>query len=132
MPHRSWVVPQPVPPVAVPTYLIDGDCGFCRRAMARVLAHFPGTFRSMPASDADLAGLGLTIEATRRAGHFLRPRGGEVVISAGGQSWAALLCEQRGAWGLLGRAMRVPPVSWGANATYELVARNRHRFTRWP
>ncbi len=33
-----------------------------------------------------------------------------------------------GVWGLIGRLMLVPPVSWLAAAVYAVVARNRHRL----
>ena len=131
--QRRWVVPQPTPALTRPTYLVDGDCGFCRRAMRRVLARFPGTFDAIPFSEADLSGLGLTMDECRRLGHFVAPRGDSLVISAGSQSWAGVLLEQSGGWRLLGRVMRIPPMKWGADLVYATVAANRGRFpSTWP
>lgn len=130
--QRRWTVPQPTQPLMVPTYLIDGDCGFCRRAMARVLAHFPDTFAAVPYADADLDGLGLSRAQCAEQGHFLAPRDERVVISSGSQSWAALLQEQSGAWRLLGGLMTIPPMKWCADLVYIAVAANRGRLVRWP
>lgn len=126
--QRSWVVAQPAPPISEPTYLIDGNCGFCRQAMARVHTAFPGTFHSMPYADADLAGLGLTTEDCIAHGHFLKPKGAEVIVSSGSQSWAFVLLQQSLPWRVLGHLMRVRPFKWVADGVYTLVAENRHRF----
>lgn len=126
--QRTWTVAQSTPPVTDPTYLIDGNCGFCRQAMARVHKAFPGTFTSMPYADADLAGLGLTTADCTAHGHFLKPTSGEVIISSGSQSWAFVLLEQSLPWRVVGHLMRTRPFKWIADATYTLVANNRHRL----
>jgi predicted DCC family thiol-disulfide oxidoreductase YuxK len=130
-PHqRVWVVQQPTQPWTKRTYLIDGDCGFCRAAMAKVHATFPGTFESMPYADANLDGLGLTDADCVAQGHFIKPADDHVIISSGSQSWAYVLLEQRWPFHLVGMLMRAPGFKWVADRTYTTVARNRHRLHR--
>ncbi len=127
----TWTVPQPTDtPVIQPTYLVDGDCGFCRAAMRRVLHRFPGTFVAVPFTQAPLEGLGLTLDECRARGHFLRPAGDEVRIMAGGQSWAGILQQQTGPWLALGQAMSREPLRSATEQVYRWVAANRSTLSR--
>lgn len=129
-PQPTWTVPVPVPPLARPTYLVDGRCGFCTTWMGRVQRLFPGTFDAISLYDVDLASLGLTLEQCTREGHFVRPEGDHVLIRAGSQSWAGILLEQRPPARWLGQLMEHQPVRAVADAVYSYVARNRHRLPR--
>lgn len=127
-----WSVPHPAHvPLALPTYLMDGDCGFCRGAMARVLARFPGTFDALPYQDAPLAAWGLTPEDCSVRGHFLVPGGDVVRIMAGGQSWAGILQQQSGPWRALGNAMGRRPLRSLTEITYRWVATHRGSLGRF-
>lgn len=126
--QRSWTVPQTDPPLSTPIYLVDGDCGFCTRAMARVLRAFPNTFQAIPYREADLAGLGLTLEQCGALGHFAKPVDGGIRISSGSQSWAGILKEQGPGWRAIGALMRHAPGKWVADGVYSWVARNRGRL----
>ena len=126
--HSSWTVPQSNPPLVTPTYLVDGDCGFCTRAMARVLHRFPSTFVAVPYREADLAGLGLTLDECQARGHFVTPEGDHVRIASGSQSWAGILQEQGPGWRAVASLMRHRPGKWVADGVYSWVARNRGRL----
>lgn len=121
-----WAVPRPsTVTLSRPTYLMDGDCGFCRGAMARVLARFPGTFDAVPYQDAPLGEWNLTPQQCSIRGHFLVPDGDRVCIMAGGQSWAGILQQQRGPWRALGNAMGRWPLRPLTEITYRWVATHR-------
>ena len=122
------VTPQPRTLISQPVYLVDGNCGFCTRSMERVLRQFPGTFVSVPYWEADLESLGLSFDACRERGHFLRPLGDHVIVMAGGASWTGVLLQQRGVWRGLGRLMAATPFRPFVELTYGWVSRNRHRF----
>lgn len=129
--QRTWTVPQPVPALATPTYLVDGDCGFCVHSMARVLRRFPDTFEAVPYRDADLARFGLTEEQCSTLGHFLRPMGSLVVISSGSGSWAGILAEQGRVFRSIAAVMRHRPGKWVADRVYAWVARHRGQLGRF-
>lgn len=109
----------------MPTFLYDGDCGFCtttarwlgRRVVGRVLV--------VPWQRADLAALGVTAEQAREAVQW--SAAGSPVL-AGPDAVAALLRYGRAGWPLVGRvlgARAVRPLAWPA---YRWVARHRHRL----
>lgn len=127
-----WSVPRVASdPLTLPTYLMDGDCGFCRGAMARVLAHFPGTFSAVPYQEAPLATWGLEPSECSLRGHFLIPEGDIVRIMAGGQSWAGILQQQSGPWRALGNAMGRWPLRSLTEVTYRWVATHRGSLGRF-
>ena len=129
--QRTWTVAQPDPPLTAPTYLVDGDCGFCMRSMAHVLRRFPGTFEAVPYQDVDLARFVLSDEQCSALGHFLRPMGPLVVISSGSGSWAGILSEQGGVFRSIAAAMRHQPGKWVADRVYAWVARHRGELGRF-
>lgn len=127
----TWTVPRPsTVTLSRPTYLMDGDCGFCRCAMARVLARFPDTFDAVPYQDAPLGEWELTPEQCSLRGHFLVPDGDRIHVMAGGQSWAGILQLQRGPWRALGDAMGRWPLRPLTEITYRWVAAHRGSLGR--
>lgn len=129
--QRTWTVPQPDPPLTVPTYLVDGDCGFCMRSMAHVLRRFPDTFEAVPYRSVDLARFGLSEDQCATLGHFLRPVGPLVVISSGSGSWAGILSEQGGVFRSIAAVMRHQPGKSVADLVYAWVARHRGELGRF-
>lgn len=128
--RATWTVPAPIPPLARPTYLVDGRCAFCTTWMERVQRLFPGTFDAVSLYEFDLASVGLTLEQCEREGHFLNPTGDLVIVRSGSQSWAGILLEQRPPARWLGQLMERQPVRAVADAAYAYVARHRHRLPR--
>lgn len=105
------------------TCIYDGDCGFCSRCVA--WASRRSDVRFEPFQRTDLATIGITEEAAATAVHFV---GADGHVVRGGAAVAAVLRECRGAWPLLGMAMRVPGIRSIAEVAYRIVARNRHRL----
>ncbi len=100
----------------------DGDCVFCCRC-ARWVAE-RSDIDLIADVDADLEGLGLTASDTKR---FVWWVDSDRKLS-GHKAVGKVLRSLGGGWGLLGAAMKVPPVSWLGALIYRLVANNRHRF----
>lgn len=127
----SWAVPRPAGSwLTQPTYLMDGECGFCKNTMAKVLRSFPDTFTAVPYQAVSLAEYGLTLEQCSQRGHFLQPAGESVKIMASGQSWAGILQQQPGLWGVLGRSMSRAPLRFATELVYRWVAANRGQLSR--
>jgi len=114
--------------------LYDRDCGICT-ATARRLRRWDRRHRLdlVPLQDVDAktsptvanAVAGLPLDA---ALHVVDERTGQV--STGGASALAILRELPG--GGVARVLeRIPPVRWGIDVAYALVARNRRRIGRW-
>ena len=107
-----------------PVFVYDGDCAFCTRVARWVEGRVNGQADVQPGHALDLDALGLTEGDVTAAAWWIedgrRDRGyrsiGRALIAVGG------------AWGLAGRLMLVPPVSWLARPVYALVARNRHKM----
>src|SRR5262245_13184856 len=107
-----------------PVLVFDGDCAFCTRSARWVEARVDGRADVRPWQELDLVALGLTERDVSEAAWWVegerRDRGhrsiGRALIAIGG------------AWGLAGRLILVPPVSWVARPVYTLVARNRHKM----
>lgn len=114
--------------------LYDRDCGICA-ATARRLRRWDRRHRLdlVPLQDVDTktspnvanAVAGLPLDA---ALHVVDERTG--LVSTGGASALAILRELPG--GGVARVLgRIPPVRWGIDVAYALVARNRRRIGRW-
>lgn len=105
--------------------LVDGECGFCRRAVDVALS---GWMRAQvdaaPLQSVDLGALGLSVDKCLETLHVVA---GESVFT-GSDAVAAVLQRSRGAWPMLGRVLMAPGVRWLAQRGYGLVARNRHRL----
>ena len=77
-----------------------------------------------PSADLDLARLGLTPAEVAAAVWWVAQ--GERL--SGHRAVARVLRELRGGWGLVGRAIGVPPLVWLGGPVYRWVAGNRSRF----
>ena len=75
-------------------------------------------------AEVDLANLGLTAEEAASSAWWVEE--GERL--SGHRAVARVLRELGGAWGVAGRVLSVPPVSWLGAPAYRWVAANRHRF----
>ncbi|MFE4336944.1 thiol-disulfide oxidoreductase DCC family protein [Streptomyces sp. NPDC056831] len=104
----------------------DGDCGFCQAAVRQM------QLRARPRTKA-VAWQALPPELTQaHLGRLDR----EVLLFDGGQvryGGAPALARFLGSspirrYRLIGRCLRLPPISLAAHAIYRTVARNRHRM----
>ncbi|MCX7925738.1 MAG: DUF393 domain-containing protein [Fimbriimonadales bacterium] len=108
--------------------LWDGACDFCAWSIAR-LRHRDklGRFRIMPFQSAPQELLKRTTpDALRRGVHVITAdgrvlRGGRAVLFIG---------EQLG-YGWLARPLSLPPLVWGVEAVYWIIARLRGKLSRW-
>lgn len=107
--------------------LWDGDCGFCRRAVewalqrdrAGLLAALPYQQAPWPPMDEDLA------HACSRAVHLRHPDGR---LERAGRACLSVL--ELAGFHKTARWLRLPPLVWGVELGYWLVARNRMVFSR--
>ena len=125
----------------------DGDCRFCvsrarwfqRRAgksarlnktsgIADGQASQANTESSTAVAwqDLDLAEVGLTEDVVTREAVWIDAEGRKFT---GHAAIAKSLIHIGGLWGVAGRLLRVPPISWLARLVYRLVAANRHRIS---
>lgn len=111
----------------LPVLVFDGDCGFCTASARWVERRLPASSGASvePWQALDLKALRLTPTDVATAAWWIEPGGAK---RRGAQAIAASLRAVGGAWGVIGRVLRVPPVSWLAAAVYAVVARNRHRL----
>ncbi|WP_406074385.1 sporulation-delaying protein SdpB family protein [Micromonospora sp. NBC_01638] len=127
VPQASAVAASTVPDRYL--FVYDGDCGFCAAsvhfAQRRLRPAARGVVNFAPWRSVDLARYGLTSYDVRWAAYLIRPDGGRL---AGAAAFAQLARYGRGAWPLLGYALRWPPGSWLAAGSYRLVAVHRHRL----
>ncbi len=106
-----------------PVLLFDGDCSFCTASVDWLTANLPAPPLMLPLQHAHLEGYGLTrSEAERKV---------QLVVGAerfaGAHAVSAMLRHQPAAgWRLIGWLMRVPPLSWAADAGYAVVSHFRH------
>jgi predicted DCC family thiol-disulfide oxidoreductase YuxK len=107
-----------------PLLVYDGDCAFCTRTARRVERRLHGRADVQAWQFLDLAALDLTVRDVTTAAWWIdgprRDRGHRAIGRA--------LVAVGGAWGVVGRLLLVPPVSWVARPVYALVARFRHRM----
>jgi predicted DCC family thiol-disulfide oxidoreductase YuxK len=114
-----------MPNEAAPLLVYDGDCAFCRRAVAVALSQMKVACRAVPWQQADLAGLGLSADEAAEAVWWVEPGVRKV---KGHQAVAAALRHGRPAMRPVGRLLEAPSLAHVAAAGYDLVARNRHRL----
>jgi len=103
--------------------IYDGECAFCCRCAGWVARR--SDIELIADGDADLDGLGLTLDDTKRCVWWVQ---GDLKLS-GHNAVGRVFQSLGGGWKLLGSAMKVPPVSWLAALIYKWVAANRHRFS---
>ncbi len=102
--------------------IYDGDCGFCRRYADWLRAR--GDVPTASGGEVDRLALGLTPEEVKTAVWWVEGR----ARFSGHQAIGHALRFLGGGWALVGRLIRMPPVSWLAAVSYRWVAANRHRF----
>lgn len=107
--------------------LWDGDCEFCRRIIAHVrLKDRRGAFADSPYQSAPSPPMTPHLAAAcERAVHLVTAEGR--TIRAGK---ACLFILERIGWGWFARLLSLPPLIWGVEAAYYIVARNRPLFAR--
>lgn len=124
----------------------DGDCRFCvsrarwfqrRAGKSSRLSKTSGTADGQASQtstenstavawqDLDLAEVGLTEDVVTREAVWIDAEGRQF---AGHAAIAKSLIHIGGLWGVAGRLLRVPPISWLARLVYRIVAANRHRM----
>lgn len=111
------------------TLVFDGSCGFCTTASGWIARRWtgPDAPRTVPWQllDADdVVELGLEGVDLDRSAWW----SDGVHVDEGSQAVARALLAAGGGWGLVGRLLLMPPVSWVAPFGYRLVARYRHRL----
>jgi predicted DCC family thiol-disulfide oxidoreductase YuxK len=123
----SLTPPGPIAPSeADPVLVYDGDCGFCTRSAHWIERRLPDDVAVVAwQSIDDLSSFDLTVDDVTSAAWWVvpgaPPQRGHLAI-------AASLREAGGAWGVAGRALAVPPLSWLGGPVYRLVARYRYRL----
>lgn len=108
-----------------PTFVYDGDCGFCTACARFVERRVPTDARILPWQVTDLAALGLRAEECAEAVQWVGAGGRR---AAGPDAIAWLLAGSTRPWRALGRLLRLPAVRALAWPVYRWVARNRHRL----
>lgn len=104
----------------------DGECGFCRRAVLWALAHDrQDQFRAIPYQEVPSPPMTPALREACRAAVHVRTRDGRWL--RGGR--ACLFVLERVGWPRLARIAELPPLVWGVEAGYTLVARNRAFFS---
>lgn len=110
-----------------PTLVFDGDCGFCTAAAGWVAGRWTRPARTVAfqhLGPAELAAMGLDWRAASAA-WWIDPEG---VAHRGHLALAGALAWAGGAWGLVGRALGSPPLSWLGRLGYPVVVRYRHHL----
>ena len=107
--------------------LWDGTCGFCRRAVLQLQARdTQKAFCAMPYQQAPSPPMTAALQlACAHAVHVVTPDG--QVLRAGR---AVLYIVGRLGHAALARVLAVPPLLWGVEFAYFVVARNRRLFSR--
>ena len=106
----------------------DGDCGFCRRAVAWVKRHdITDAIRAVPYQEASRPPMtDVLAKRCAKAIHVITPQG--TILSAGRASLCIL--------GLIGylrlaTVLSFPPLLWFVELGYWIVARHRYFFSRF-
>lgn len=105
--------------------VFDGDCGFCTSSARWIEARLPDSVPVVPWQSCDLDELGLTEADVTTAAYWIDDAG---VAHRGHQAIGRSLMTAGGLWGLIGRLVITPPISWLAGPVYRLVAKYRHRL----
>ena len=113
-----------VSPRARPVLLYDGDCSFCTTC-ARVLLRIRPDAEILAWQLTDLAALGINEEQATAAVQLVQT---DCTVRSGHEAIAATLSTAGRIYGIVGRMLLLPGISWIAAKVYGLVARNRHRL----
>ncbi|MCP3099687.1 lipase maturation factor family protein [Myxococcus sp. K15C18031901] len=115
-----------------PLVFYDGDCGFCRRWVARWSARTQGRVRFLPGSDWRRRLLGISSKDMRGAMQLVEPSGR---LSRGAEAaFRALTWSPRWTTRVAARLGLLPGVLQAARGVYGVIARNRtaaSRVDRW-
>ncbi|MEQ7126903.1 DUF393 domain-containing protein [Actinopolymorpha sp. B11F2] len=109
----------------LPTFLFDGDCGFCTRSAQLIKRWIPTCADVVPWQRVDLAALGVTRTQAEHEVVWIGPDGR---IDGGAQAIAGLLLDAGGMWLVPGAVIRIPPFRWLAQLVYRVIAVNRYRL----
>lgn len=109
--------------------IYDGNCGVCSSWATWITKKWkePHTAEAVPCqwlSEADLQSLGLSTDDVKRAAWWVE----DGQRSRGHAAVARSLVLVGSVWGLVGRLLLVPPVSWPAAVGYSVVSRYRYLF----
>jgi predicted DCC family thiol-disulfide oxidoreductase YuxK len=107
-----------------PVLVFDGDCGFCT-SCARFIERLGPDAEVVAWQLADLDDLGVTEAQAAEAVRWVEPDG---LVRSGHEAIAAALVAAGSVWGLAGRLLLLPGLSWVAARAYRLVAANRYRM----
>jgi predicted DCC family thiol-disulfide oxidoreductase YuxK len=107
-----------------PVLVYDGDCAFCTRC-AGALERIGPDAEIVPWQLTDLAELGISEEQAADAVQWVQIDG---EVRSGHRAIAAVLISSGQIWGIAGRAILLPGISWAAAKVYRLVAANRYRL----
>jgi predicted DCC family thiol-disulfide oxidoreductase YuxK len=107
-----------------PVLVYDGDCGFCTTC-ARFLERIGPDAEIVAWQLTDLAELGVTEEQAADAVQWV---GADGSVRSGHEAIAAVLSSAGRIWGIVGRLIVLPGVSWVAARAYRLTADNRYRL----
>ncbi|NBD10028.1 lipase maturation factor family protein [Corallococcus silvisoli] len=112
-----------------PLVLFDGDCGFCKRWVARWRGDTQGRVRFVRASGWLRALLGISRQDMRRALQLVEPSGRR---SSGAEAVFRMLAWSP-RWGtrFAARLGLLPGIQQAAGAVYSVIARHRGRAARW-
>lgn len=111
---------------APPTFIYDGECGFCRRWVDWLERHLTGDAEYVPYQQLeDLRAYGLTIDDVSSASYWI-DAGGRA--HRGAASFSHALGQAAPPWRAVGSLLRAPIVRDVARVAYGLIARNRHRL----
>ena len=107
-----------------PVLVYDGDCGFCTTC-ARFLERIGPDAEIVAWQLTDLTELGVTEDEAADAVQWVAPDG---TVRSGHEAIAAVLSSAGRIWGIAGRLLVLPGVSWLASRAYRLTADNRYRL----
>jgi predicted DCC family thiol-disulfide oxidoreductase YuxK len=105
--------------------VFDGDCAFCTSCARLVEKRIRPDAEIVAWQFADLASLGVSEEQATDAVQWVEADG---AVRSGHEAIAAMLIASAPIWGIAGRALLLPGISWAAARIYRLVAANRHRL----
>jgi predicted DCC family thiol-disulfide oxidoreductase YuxK len=108
-----------------PVLVFDGDCGFCTSSARWIEARLPADTAVEPWQSLDLDSLGLTEADVTAAAYWVDDEGG---LHRGHLAIGRALVTAGGLWGIVGRLLVSPPLTWVARPVYALVARYRYKL----
>ncbi len=105
--------------------VFDGDCGFCTSSARWIDARLPEGVPVEPWQSLDLGELGLTEADVTTAAYWVDASG---KAHRGHMAIGHSLMTAGGLWGIIGRVIITPPISWLAKAGYAVVAKYRYKL----